>query len=396
MLKFCRFCSDIGMIIVEIYQKVQFNPKYVTMKKLLFLLSIAIVFVSCEKEQIIEVENNCHWKLHPAFVYDNVSQLNSHASKDAIFFLGYEFFARIENAGGNSDISDEYVEFYELGNEQPSQSKFPISDDYFISRGRQFGYLRFAPNENPMNFNGSSDFFLSMTDVDSTFYDFDFLSYASGECIKINNSKQALVPYQVKVDAQLLHKLALVSVKIEQSYYNILLDTIKTQIIEFPDIQNQSVIALESVDDYFFVTLSSSVYRVDSLGDIVKVFDGRIYRMFSDSDSYYGITHDNLYRSRNEGLSWEQVVQVQFELSQISMTNVDDRIVGFRYGQLWEFVMDGDVMIARELDNDGLDGNSITSVSVRNGRVYLTTLSGVYYKSIDKFFISDDDFLPFN
>ncbi len=40
----------------------------------------------------------------------------------------------------------------------------------------------------------------------------------------------------------------------------------------------------------------------------------------------------------------------------------------------------------RELVNDGLAGNAITSISLFNNKVYATTLSGVFTKELEEFF----------
>ncbi len=45
-----------------------------------------------------------------------------------------------------------------------------------------------------------------------------------------------------------------------------------------------------------------------------------------------------------------------------------------------DFIIDANGIRRRELVNDGLAGNQITSVCRFRDRVYVTTLSGVFYK----------------
>ena len=164
------------------------------------------------------------------------------------------------------------------------------------------------------------------------------------------------------------------------------LDTLKTKTIAIPGENENSIIAIESVDSYFFFTASSNAYRIDSLGNIVKVLDTRLYRIIEVSGVYYGIGNENIFISYDNGLTWQKGYSLQFEHRMITYTKIDDRIIGYRFGQLWEFLISDTEMTPIELDNEGLDGKSITSVSKFNGKVYLSTMSGVYYKSIAEFF----------
>ena len=70
------------------------------------------------------------------------------------------------------------------------------------------------------------------------------------------------------------------------------------------------------------------------------------------------------------------------------LSKVDDKIVGYRYSQLWEITFSENDVVVRELDNYGIDGVSITSLSVFDNNVYLSTMSGVFYKPVDNFFES--------
>jgi hypothetical protein len=75
-----------------------------------------------------------------------------------------------------------------------------------------------------------------------------------------------------------------------------------------------------------------------------------------------------------------------YDYSFLNYTKIDNKIIGYRYGQLWDISVSETELIAKELDNDGLDGISITSVSKFDDKVYLSTLSGVFYKIADEFF----------
>ncbi|MGD9994776.1 MAG: hypothetical protein AB7S69_15870 [Salinivirgaceae bacterium] len=143
---------------------------------------------------------------------------------------------------------------------------------------------------------------------------------------------------------------------------------------------------MQSVGDNFFLTTDSKVYRIDNLGNIDNVLETRLNRIIESSGTLYGFGRDNVYISSDNGLTWNTGYLVQYEYSLLNYTKIDDKIIAYRYGQLWEIVINKTEVEAKELDNDGLDGISITSVSKFDGKVYLSTLSGVYYKMTEDFF----------
>lgn len=358
------------------------------MRKFMILFGFSLLIIGCKKERIVEVEveKNYNWKSHPDFIYDDVVQMNSHATNENLFFLGYNSFSVISNDySNNTDVSSGENTLHYLNRyDQPSEEKLPICDDYFVSYNNS-GWVSFIPTENPVY--GSTSVLVEINEIDSTFSNFDLLRYNYGECIAINNLKQALVPYNSIKDSHVTIKLALIDIK-KELLGDTYLDTIRTKIITIPDYPQYNVIALACIDSYFFVTTYSKVYRIDNSGNIVEILDKRLNRIIDFSEKYYGIGDENIYISNDNGLTWEQGYSVQFELRLITFTKIDDRIIGYRYGQLWEFLINDTEITSRELDNDGLEGKSITSVSKFNGKVYLSTMSGVFYKSIDKFFNS--------
>lgn len=355
------------------------------MRKILFIISWSLLLISCEKEKIVEVEKEYKWKSHPDFQYNDIVQMNSYATKERLFFLGFSSFSSLvpdsishpdSPFGGN-------VAHYDNWYDQPSEKKLPICADYFISYNPINSWVAFIPTMNPVTSETSVS--INMKLIDSTYAYFDFLHFSSGECIAINEQEQALIPYVSIVDSKTVLKLALVDIKAEFTY-NVKLDTIKTKILSITDDYQNDVIALESIGDYFFLTTNSKVYRVDNLGNIENVLGTRLNKIIESSGTLYGFGRDNIYISSNNGLTWNIGYSVQYDYSLLNYTKIDNKIIGYRYGQLWEISVSDTGIIAKELDNDGLNGVSITSVSKFDEKVYLSTLSGVYYKLEDDFF----------
>jgi hypothetical protein len=344
------------------------------------------MIIGCEKEKIVEVikEKEYNWISHDDFQYNDVVQMNSYSTKDRLFFLGYSSFSSlVPDSISHPDLPfGGNVSHYDNWYEQPSEKKLPICADYFISYNQLNGWVAFIPTMNPVTSETSVS--INLKFIDSTYAYFDLLHFSSGECIAINEQKQALIPYVSFVDSKTILKLALVDIKTEL-IYNVKLDTIQTKILSITDDYQYNVIALESIGDYFFLTTNSKVYRIDNLGNIENVLETRLNKIIESSGTLYGFGRDNIYISSNKGLTWNIGYSVQYDYSLLNYTKIDNKIIGYRYGQLWDISVSEKELIAKELDNDGLDGISITSVSKFDGKVYLSTLSGVYYKLADEF-----------
>lgn len=346
------------------------------------------MIIGCEKEKIVEVlkEKEYNWITHDDFQYNDVVQMNSYSTDSNLFFLGHSSFSSIVfdslnhpdlPFGGN-------VAHFDLWYEQPSDRKIPICDDYFISYSTSNGWIAFIPSMNPVL--SGAGVSLRLQNIDTTYAYFDFIHFSSGECIAINDKKQSLIPYTSFVDSKKVLKLALIDITTEFITSNYYLDTLKVNILTITDEYQYDVIALESVGENFFLTTNSKVYRIDNSGNIENVLSTRINKIIESSGKIYGFGRDNIYISSDKGYTWQEGYSVQYDYSLLNYSKIGDKIIGYRYGQLWELQINDTELIVQELDNDGLDGISITSVSSFDKKVFLSTLSGVFYKSIDEFF----------
>lgn len=78
----------------------------------------------------------------------------------------------------------------------------------------------------------------------------------------------------------------------------------------------------------------------------------------------------------------------------LNYKKIDDKIIGYCNSQIFELNIKIDAnkyeLSLTELDNDGLEGKIITSVSKFDNKIYLTSFSGVYYKDYDDFFVKKE------
>lgn len=354
------------------------------MKKILALISLPLLIVNCEKEKIIEIEKEYNWKKHESFQYNDVAQMNSLATNDQLYFLGHNTFTSL--VSGSLDHPDALFGgsaiHYDIWYEQPSDRKLPICADYFISYNKLNGWLRFIPTQNPVSAGTSVS--LSIKNIDSTYTDFDLVHFSVGECMVINEQNKALIPYVSFVDSKMSLKLALVNIK-KEILADVHLDTIETRILSIPEpYQHNSII--ESIGDNFFFITNSKVYRIDNLGNIENVLDTELNKIIESEGKLYGISTKNLFISSDNGLTWNEGYTIPYIYSSLNYTKIDNKIIGYRYNQLWNIVITDSEISAQELDNNGLDGISITSVSNFDKKAYISSLSGVYFKPLDDFF----------
>lgn len=361
------------------------------MRKILLFICFSLLLIGCEKEKIVEVEveKEYSWKAHKRFTHERVTQMNSFATDDYLFFRGLSTFVSIVPESKNHHHSFEGGKsmMYYLIDPQSHEIKLPIGPDYLISFTQIDGEVRFYSTMIPNSVTESAS--LNIKDIDNTFLNFKHQHnhFSISECCVINDQNQALIPYTSNINSWYALKLALVDISVREMPSNYV-EIIKTETINIPDEWHHRLHAIESVGEYFFITTQSKVFRMDSKGNIVTVSDTPLLRIIESSGKLYGVSNKSVFISSDKGLTWKEVYNVQQELSWISLSKVDDKIVGYRYSQLWEITFSENDVVVRELDNYGIDGVSITSLSVFDNIVYLSTMSGVFYKPVDNFFES--------
>jgi len=163
------------------------------MSRIILTVVCVLLFSSCVRERVIEVEREFNWSAHSDFTFDNQLQMNSRVSGDLMFFLGHTYFTCITADGsGHPDLDGQSAVLYNLWLTPPTNQKLPIGKDFFVIYNGN-GYVRFFPNLNPV-LNGAG-FQMRINEMDE---DFRFISdsyYSRGETIVINDRNQVLIPY---------------------------------------------------------------------------------------------------------------------------------------------------------------------------------------------------------
>jgi len=356
--------------------------------KCLWVVVIILLISACEKEKIVEVEveKEYSWEPHDRFLYNEKIQMNSFADGDKLHTIGTSTFSTVsidESDSSQVNISQAVLQFpYKI------QYKIPITSRLFA--GISESGVGFYASRNPVE--GGTNTWVSLPEIDSTFANFILPSYWSSESIVINDQNQCLIPYQAYIPEHngqgnsIERKLLIVQLSIVNYDWGVIdyLDTASCTILQ-SDQDNGYVASLHAIDENFFVTGDKTLRVTSGLANEV-VFEGRLYKIFKYKGVLYGFTRDELYKSVDDGASWQLFVPVSSDYSRINYELIDNELIGFYNSQIFHLTITDDAIEVEELMTDGLEGNTITSASLFKDKVYLTTLSGVFTKKLDDFF----------
>jgi hypothetical protein len=141
----------------------------------------------------------------------------------------------------------------------------------------------------------------------------------------------------------------------------------------------------------FFLYLSQQFYRIDTSGN-VKAFgfspvpgveNGRVTQMFTLDNLLFAGGSEKLFVSTDQGETWSKfrdVLGTNFAI--LTYFNVGSELYATYQAQIWRVTLSGQNLNYQELDNDGLQGNQITSINKIGKFVFITTLSGLYYRQL--------------
>lgn len=337
------------------------------------------VLNGCEKETIVEkeVERVRAWNPVAAYSNDNRMQLNSYGDSAGLYTMNLSYFS----IGVQSpSVGRFYVDPSILYLEPSIYEKFPICGRYFAVAEDNVVLINIS-NE-PQGY--YADAWLFMNQIDSNFTKFEFPRRWLGNAIGINGKNSVLIPYRRNDTDYSKAAAMLVTFSITPYYSTQKLDTISTTIITF-GMDDRPLSIHHFFDHYFFSGYQT--YRIGNDGRMTVCFPGGMYNMFSDGNDLYSMSFGTMLRSRDHGVSWQKIGSIDGEPEVMNYTEIDGRIIAYRYSQLYHVTLNDSVNTIVELENDGLDGHWITSISRYQENFYVTTLSGVFSRSAKDFFV---------
>ncbi len=345
------------------------------MKKFLIAF-IAVLAVACTKEnEVIKyVDKEYSWRADVYFDYTEKILDNSFSSGDCLYVSGTQIFTKITIENGELKHSSCWLPSEEIS------SRTCIGDKYFSRPPSKYGnYLRI--NMNDWNLPYCNYYF----DMKTLASDFRFFCYPAFylspmSCIM---GDYILIPYNY---TQGCLEALLCKMKYSDEGYLTIADSRILILDDSPSVT--SLITINTDGKVFFVTTSKSeLLIVDTNGYVTTFSDCEATNFVKVSDQLSYLFGDHgLVRVENSKTLTKQ--EFNFSLQRgLQYSCIDGRVVAYRNSQIWETEILSDRVNFKELKTDGIEGNYITSVNqLGDSLVYVTTLSGGFYKPLGKFF----------
>ncbi len=153
------------------------------------------------------------------------------------------------------------------------------------------------------------------------------------------------------------------------------INILSTNVFPFGNTGHVSMVDIESYNDRFFVAVNNFNVVVNPDGSFEYLtLPYSVLDFFTFQDKIWAFDNSlTIHYSDDDGASWNTFGQLN---NVFSFFPLDDRLVLVNNSRIWE--LDIDENTVKELENTGLDGNLITSVTQINNNIHITTLSGLY------------------
>ncbi|HKO80667.1 MAG TPA: hypothetical protein VJU78_09735, partial [Chitinophagaceae bacterium] len=144
----------------------------------------------------------------------------------------------------------------------------------------------------------------------------------------------------------------------------------------------------------FFFFFNSQFYRIDTSGNIKafgyspvpQVQNGIVSQMFTIDGYLFAVGTTKFFVSKDKGESWALFSDETGSLyTSLAYHNVGNELYATYESQIWRVTLIGNSLTYRELDNDGLQTNHITSVNKTGKYAFVTTLAGLFYRDTATF-----------
>lgn len=350
------------------------------MKKILIAF-IAVLAVACTKENEVVryVDKEYSWKKDLGMDLGDKTMINSFKSNDTLYVVTMQTLTMLT---ATNDAGKWNIHYFRYGDGNSDfKYRCKITSNFFsrCSNGSNvveiweinpYGYPQYVS--------------IDLKTYDSTFAYTDFPASFKSPSIGIIGTTCLISYYTNKSE----HRFLLVDL-VKNSYRY---EVGQTKIVELNERQyTAQVYMIEDFYGRFYVTSNNGTFSIDTNGDVRKLYDYSVQRMLQDPETGKLLLFDDdrVLISSDEGKSFDKMlVGINTDLIYLKHSIVNNRIVSYYADQLWLMkYIDFEGFYVTKLKSDGIEGNYITSINqLGDSLVYVTTLSGGFYKPIGKFF----------
>jgi len=362
-----------------------------------------MILLACHKEeaginnQSTKTDSIQAWKSNPYFFREGKILLNGHISGDCLTIAGVKAISTFDTSSSMEPLVNIAVDGFSALDYRPA-----MSDHFEVYKGEHSSELYINTNWYPslelLHVN------LDLATVDSIHFSADDMiepEYYTHPIGVFNNQNQLLVPVH-KNDVAAGLVMSLTNIQMTNTEKIKFTDTVEAfqstltydlKPIYFDVDQFQYVRGLFSFDENFFVSIDDGFWKIKPNSDKVKAFFSGgnshdvVRKMIRYKDHFLAFTdyEGNIYQSDLSGEVWNKVgSNFHPYFDEMDFFQVGDTLCFYAYSQLYTLNLDNETI--KELDNTGLEGNAITSVNQFNGKVWVTTLSGLFTRDEKDFF----------
>ena len=347
------------------------------MKQITVSLILIGLLIGCQEDVVIFKLLKTSWLSHPAFTLTNKIKFNSYSSGQSLLQYGPGYFSVLNK----NQTATHYNTFFDY----PFGKKLPINDIYFLSVTPESSFIGFWPVAQP-NFPAASVYF-NMKDYDEYFNKVNFDLSLGKENMSTNKVNQCLVPYYSNHPDNKT-SFFLFDIGNASPPYLSLQKARRITINEPANIVGGNVSYIKAIENFFIASTGSKTYKILSDGTVKQILAYTINEAFTWAKEIYLVSNSQIAKSSDGGVTWDQFADTSPSLAKGTYYVLGDSLVLNNSDQIFSAKFKLPKYSLRELKNDGVGGNLITSVSEFNDSVYVTTYTGVFYKSRREFFNS--------
>lgn len=359
--------------------------------KLIFICALATVFLqNCNPKEELPTKAVA-WERAEGF--DSNPLLGSRLINQQLFVISGPGIYPNATIEGPNDFEGFGIEFNVTG-----RYRFPVSDKVVASRNDYFVVLE-SPKSVGISGKGVK---VNMREIDPEFQYFFDLPYFFSDAIGIDKNGTVLIPYHSAKNG--FAKGSPDFLKIKTKLVDDELEIVELKIIKEDYLQAMDVVTrLNSFENFYQIRIGPFTYNLDEEGlpQLKHEHLTKSFQLENEIISFGALAGQSgpLYAYRSD-LNGENTQLINTydnpTLLQLEFTAIEGRIIGYGNSQLFLIDLKEDTIKITELDNTGLDGSFITSVTVADAtRVLVTSapipgfdLAGGFYKPIEELFKS--------
>jgi len=361
-------------------------------KNVSIILLILILALACNKEGDILPYETSKWQIFPSLSNEG-SIMNGAFFHDEFIIISTDNFIRNLTV----DSLETEPNYFRLGSYTGSgRLKFPLSQNYYIITDLNKIIVRSALSDE----NQSSEKIIDMKSIDNDFARFIDIPYWQGECVSINEDDYILLSYETENNGIGFSPNFILAKIVPPTNSNDQLEISEVKFIKNDFLPGStSVYSISSYFSYFFAVCGANTFRIDTEGNIILVSQSSL-NIFQKDELLYAFAANNnsgyvdFYESIDKGENWVFTGEIaQPSLFSFHYVLIKDHIIGYYGNQLFNIELAENNYTIRELDNEGLGQDDITSISFNNDNTVVLTSTckgqsqscGVFYKPMDDF-----------